>query len=108
MYEPQKAKRIFVFRLPKEVKEGYTFKILEGKYSEADRKVVNKYFPADPSHSLYGNRLIFDKSELWRQEWEKKGVSLPEDAEVYSKPFARNELYGYVPETKQRSAKVSL
>jgi len=95
-YEPQKGKRIFVFRLPEEVKEAYTFKILEGKYSEADRSVVDRLFPNDPHHSHYGNRLILEKSDVWKKQIEKEiGVSLADGAEVYSKPFPRNEVYGY-------------
>jgi hypothetical protein len=95
-YVPQKGKRIFVFRLPEEVKETYTFKILEGKYSEADRKVVDRFFPNDPHHSHYGNRLILEKSDVWKKQIEKEiGVSLADGAEVYSKPFPRNEVYGY-------------
>ena len=96
MYEPQKGKRIFVFNLPKEVKQTYTTKVLAGKYSEADKKVVEKYFPNDPNHTLYGNRLVFDKSDQWRIYWENRGVSIPEDAEVYSRPLPKNEQYGYV------------
>jgi len=96
MYDPQKGKRIFVFRLPQEVKKSYTAKVLAGKYSEADRQVVDKYFPNDPSHPLYGNRLVFDKGEQWRNYWDARGVVIPENAEVYSKPQAKNEQYGYV------------
>ena len=103
-YEPQKGKRIFVFRLPEEVKEAYTFKILGGKYSEADRKVVDRLFPNDPHHSHYGNRLILEKSDVWKKQLEKEiGVSLADGAEVYSKPFPRNEVYGYYEDNSTES-----
>jgi predicted class III extradiol MEMO1 family dioxygenase len=97
-YSPQKGKIMFVFRLTKDVKERYTDKILAGKYSEADKQVVDKYFPNDPSHFRYGNRLIIEKSERWKEYWETKiGLPLPVDAEVYPRPQAKNEVYGYVP-----------
>lgn len=100
-YVPDEGLQMFVFALPESLKESYVKPVLAGKYSEADRKVVDLYFPNDPNHIRYGNRLVLDKSDLWRDEWEKKiGVSLPEGAEVWSKAKQENENYGYINPTE--------
>ena len=65
---------------------------LDGKFSIIDRDYVAKYFPNDPNSALYKNRLILDKSTLIRKEWEDRlGVSLPDGAEVWSKPNIAHE-----------------
>jgi hypothetical protein len=64
-YEPTLiGYRMFVFELPEETLEGYVKPILAGEYSKADKKVVDQYFPNAPSNPLYGNRLVFYKSDL--------------------------------------------
>lgn len=64
-YEPTlKGYRMFVFELPKETLEGFVRPVLAGEYSRADKKIVDQYFPNQATHSLYGNRLVFYKSEL--------------------------------------------
>jgi len=100
-YEPHEGYTMFVFALPESIKESFINPVLAGKYSEADKAVVDLYFPKDPNHARYGNRLVFDKSDLWRTEWEKKiGISLPEEAEVWSKATKNTENYGYVDPTE--------
>lgn len=95
-YSPQDGRNMFVFTIPTEYVESYVLKVIDGKYSEASKEVVNKYFPDNLSHPRYGNRLVFLKSEQWKEKWERElGVVLPDGAEVYSKPFPRNEVYGY-------------
>ena len=107
-YSPQDGRILFVFSTPEEVRENFVLKVIEGKYSEADRKVVDKYFPDNPSHSRYGNRLVFLKSDLWKQRWEREiGVVLPDGAEVYSKPFPRNEVYGYYNDSVELNEEVA-
>jgi hypothetical protein len=85
-----------VFRLPLEHRiDAET--ILEGKFSKVNRQTVDRYFPDSQMHPLYGNRLVFYQSPRWRTFWEEKlGVPLPVDAEVYSKPLLKNEIYGYI------------
>ena len=100
-YEPEEGLTMFVFALPESIKESYVKPVLAGKYSQADRKVVDLYFPKDPNHPRYGNRLVLDKSDLWRADWEKKiGISLPEEAEVWSKAQQKNETYGFIDPTE--------
>lgn len=95
-YTPQDGCIMFVFALNESIKESYVKPVLAGKYSETDRSTVNLYFPNDPNHPRYGNRLVLDKSDLWRKEWENKiGVSLPEGAEVWPKAKKEEEIYGY-------------
>jgi hypothetical protein len=99
---------MFVFVLPESLKESYVKPVLAGKYSEADRQVVDLYFPKDPNHARYGNRLVFDKSDLWKLDWEKKiGISLPEGAEVYPKAQPKNETYGYIDPSEFGLAEVT-
>lgn len=96
-YVPHEGYTMFVFALPQSLRESFIDPVLAGKYSEADKAVVELYFPKDPNHPRYGNRLVFDKSDLWRTEWENKiGVSLPEGAEVWSKATKETENYGYI------------
>lgn len=96
-YEPHEGYTMFVFALPESLRESFINPVLAGKYSEADRTVVELYFPKDPNHARYGNRLVFDKSDLWRTDWENRiGISLPEGAEVWSKATKETENYGYI------------
>lgn len=107
-YEPEEGLTMFVFVLPESLKESYVKPVLAGKYSEADRLVVDLYFPKDPNHARYGNRLVFDKSDLWKLDWEKKiGISLPEGAEVYPKAQPKNETYGYIDPSEFGLAEVT-
>jgi hypothetical protein len=88
---------MFVFKLPEETLEGYVKHILAGEYSKADKTVVDRFFPNTPSSPRYGNRLVFDKSDLWRKDWESKvGMPLPEGAEVWPRPLPTRETYGYI------------
>jgi hypothetical protein len=89
--------RMFVFELPKDTLAGYVKHILVGEYSKADKVIVDKHFPLSNMHPRYGNRLVFERSDLWRKDWEEKiGVSLPENAEVWPRPFPKRETYGYI------------
>lgn len=100
-YKPNEVSILFVFRLPKNASK-YTASILAGKYSEADRTIVDKYMPKDPSHFRYGNRLVIERDQRWRDYWEERiGTSLPEGAEVYPRPLPKKELYGYVPNEQE-------
>ena len=92
---------MFVFLLPEEVKKTYTDHVLAGKYSQADKQVVDRYFPDDPRSLYYGNRLVFYQSPLWAEKWESQiGQPLPQGAEVYSRPTPSTELYGYVKDNE--------
>lgn len=99
-YEPSLVGyRMFVFKLPEETLEGYVKHVLAGEYSKADKTVVDRFFPNTPSSPRYGNRLVFEKSDLWRKDWESKiGMSLPEGAEVWPRPTPKRETYGYIAE----------
>jgi len=86
--------QVYVFTISEEDREKVVKPFMEGKYSQIDRAYVDKYFPAIPSHKLYGNRLVLDRSKVFKQMWEEKiGVELPEDAEVWSRPTPQNETY---------------
>lgn len=73
---------------------------LDGKYSKVDREYVDKHFPDNPNHRLYGNGLVLRKHPAKKSYWESRiGVTLPTDAEVWPKPQEKNEIYGYVEDS---------
>lgn len=87
---------LYAFGISEEMKEKVVKPFMEGKYSAVDRSYVEKNFPASPTHKLYGNRLVFDRSPILRKMWEEKiGVELDEEAEVWSKPKPELETYGF-------------
>lgn len=96
-YHPRKEHTTFVFKMSDEDKEAVLSPFLKGEYSQVDRKYVDKYFPNNPAHRLYGNRLVFDKHPAKRSYWEAKiGQTLPADAEVWPKPHPKTEVYGFI------------
>lgn len=95
-YSPQEGDTLYVFELSEDEVAKIVKPFTEGKYSEVDRDYVSKHFPNNPSHRLYGNRLVFDRSEIMRKAIENElGVTLAKGAEVWSKPKLENELYGF-------------
>lgn len=101
-YEPIKGHTTFVFRVSKSDIDGVITPFLDGKFSKVSRDYVTKHFPLDSK--LSGQRLVFDKSRLHKERWEELlGVSLPEDAEVWSKPKKTKEIYGYLKMTDYSS-----
>ena len=91
---------MYVFALSEEVQKSVVQPFLEGKYSTVDKTYVDAHFPNLPAHRLYGNRLVFDKSERLRKMWEEKiGVTLADDAEVWPAPRKKDEVYGYLNES---------
>lgn len=77
---------------------------LEGAYSKVSREYVEKHFPNVQTHRRYGSRQVFDRHPAHKAEWEAKiGVTLPDDAEVWSKPIIGNETITLevVPTTPQ-------
>lgn len=98
---------MFVFQLPTNTLEKYVKPVLAGEYSKADKKVVDEFFPNSPSSPRYGNRLVFEKSELYKRDWEAKiGVALPEGAEVWPRPLPQRETYGYIKDNGAPDAKL--
>lgn len=91
---------MLVFRLKDEDKEKVVTPFLKGEYSKVDRTYVERNFPANPLHPNAASRLVFDKSDITRKYWENLlQVSLPEGAEVWSKPRKNEEVYGYISDT---------
>lgn len=86
---------MYVFSLTEEEKEKIVKPFLQGKYSELDKTYVEKFFPLDPKHALYGNRLVIEKSPKYVKYWSEQGVEIPADAEVWSRPDLTNEIYSY-------------
>lgn len=84
---------MYVFSLTEEEKEKVVKPFLQGKYSELDKTYVEKFFPLDPKHALYGNRLVIEKSDKYVKYWSDQGVELPANAEVWSRPDLTNEIY---------------
>lgn len=63
-----------------------------GKYSKICRDYVEKNFnTGDPN---YVNYMILKKSKYLKEYWEDRiNVTLPEDAEVWSKPDLKKEIF---------------
>lgn len=96
-YHPRKEHTTFVFKMSNEDKTKVLEPFLKGEYSKVDKGYVDKHFPNNPSHRLYGNRLVFDKHPAKRSFWENSlGLTLPRDAEVWPKPSQKTEVYGYI------------
>lgn len=77
---------VFKFKIPIQYLANVVKPFLEGRYSEID-KVYLKNFPP--------NLLaVVNKATSWRNYWEKSiGVPLPKDAEVWSTPTKKTELW---------------
>ena len=94
-YCPDKGLITFVFSFDEFTKERIVAPLLEGKYSKVDKGYVDRHFPNQHLHRLYGNRMVFDRHESMRKMWEERiDVELPKNAEVWSKPLKQEEIYG--------------
>lgn len=92
-YTPDERNVLYVFRLKEEDYKTVVKPFIEGKYSEVSKDFVEKYFPSEPTSPLYGNRLVFDKSQRWIDYWSERGVEVPEGAEVWNRPLEQKETY---------------
>lgn len=98
---------IFVFKIPKKEKTKIVDPFLKGKYSEIDKDYVDKNFNFKINGRLSINYRICNKDEAIRAYWENKiGLPLPENAEVWSKPEERDEIYGYAELLRERELEV--
>lgn len=99
IYELDKEdnKVMLVFSIPEDLGNKVVQPLLDGKYSQIDRKYVNKHFSKYTEQGLpSSNWMILHKSDVLRKYWEDRiGVSLPEDAEVWDAPTKKTEIYGY-------------
>jgi hypothetical protein len=95
-YSPVDGDTLYAFKLSEDEQQKLVKPFVEGRYSKIDRDYVEKFFPNVPHHRLYGNRLVLDKSPRLKEAIEDElGVTLPDNAEVWSKPKLEYELYGY-------------
>lgn len=87
---------MFTFK-PDEITYKTIFKpFVDGKYSQIDRAYVEKYFNYLEDGVKNMNYAVLTKSPALRLYWENKiGVKLPDDAEVWSRPEKRDEIYAY-------------
>lgn len=95
---PKEGDTVFVFRLEDSDYEKVVKPFVDGKYSAIDRGYVNKFFPRDPLGPLWWNRLILDKDPKVVAYWKRRGVELPDGAEVWSKAKKEDETYDYKDE----------
>ncbi len=97
----------FIWTLTEDQKSTIVAPFLEGKYSKIDRDYVSKNFPEKeftgfdvfnaPQYKFLVNYKILTKSQELKNWWEERlNCSLPEDAEVWSKPDKKNEIFNYV------------
>ncbi len=100
-YSPEEGKTMFVFKITSEQYITIVEPFLRGKYSEIDRDYVRLRFPRISDGQLSTNYLILTKDPILKAYWEsdeKIGMSLPDNAEVWSKAKRQDEVYGFVEE----------
>lgn len=88
---------LVVFNYTTEEKLNIVRPFINGKYSEIDRDYVSQSFPVYTSTGvLSGNYAILTKSPTLKKYWEDRiGVTLDDDAEVWSKIKEQEETYYY-------------
>lgn len=97
----------FIFSLSEDFQKKVIEPFLAGKYSQINRKFVEDYHPLYITEDTYmysknKARLILDKSDDIRKEWEERlATSLPEGAEVWSIPSLEQEVLDYFENTLQ-------
>lgn len=84
--------KLFSYTLTEEERTTVVEPYLQGKYSEVSRDYVDKHFPKDVLSPTYNVRMVFDKHPNVIKYWSDKGVEIPEDAEVWSRPDASQEI----------------
>lgn len=97
VYDPEENETIFIFKLSEEIKRKIVSPFLKGKYSLIDRDYVKQNFRKHTlNQGLSINWRILHKDPLLKQDWEDMlGRSLPEDAEVWSKPEKEDDIYKF-------------
>lgn len=104
-FDTEASTVIFVFEVTSEQYENIVKPFLEGKYSEIDKKYVASHFKKHkPNGEVSMNWRILCKDD-WdipgnlqtlQEYWEELiGIPLPPNAEVWSRPEKRDEIYGY-------------
>lgn len=97
---PDENTTMFVFSFEDQFKDQVVKPFLEGKYSKIDKSYVNMFFPKEVVSGLTRkpsmNWMILHKSDLIRQQWEDiLETSLPDGAEVWSRPLITEEVHKY-------------
>lgn len=95
----------FVYKFTDKQKIDIVEPFLDGKYSKISRSYVAKYFPKFTKYGTVSNNWRILIKDEWERPhyipslkamWEEKiGTSLPENAEVWSRPMKRDEIYNY-------------
>lgn len=102
-YWDDEAQLIVVFKFDEDTYRTIVKPFTEGRYSEIDRTYANKYFgPTTASGKPSTNWQILNRAESLRKYWEAElnvtpyiRITIPEDAEVWSKIKKENEVLGY-------------
>lgn len=94
-YYPEIGKVMFIMGIPTKYQAEVIEPFLRGEYSKINKEYVHKYFS---KHDVVGNEMtnwkIFYKSPNMRIYWENiLNVELDLDAEVWSRPLKREEIY---------------
>lgn len=90
------ASIMFTFQPDAEITSSILSPFIKGKYSQIDRGYVNKHFSYKVNGMPNHNYLVLTKHPSLKAYWEERlNVTLPEDAEVWSKPEKKDEVFGY-------------
>jgi hypothetical protein len=101
-YMTPKSTLMFRFSLSPGARENIVKPFLDGKYSKIDRDYVKEHFNklVSGGSQLSTNWMILNKHESLRKYWEEQiGTTLPQDAEVWSRPEKIDEIYNYETDT---------
>lgn len=102
-YYDDQGKFIVVFKFTPEQQETIVNPFILGKYSEIDRAYVAKNFKkTSGTGKISTNWQILTKDKALREHWERElnvtpyiRISIPEEAEVWSRVKKEHEILGY-------------
>ena len=96
-YDPTNVSIMFIFQPSEDIRREVVKPFYEGKYSQISKSYVNKYFNTQSNLGLKPLQWkICNRNSSMKLYWEERiGVTLPEDAEVWSRPKKQDEIYGY-------------
>ena len=82
-------KLFYVFHVPEEDKIGVHY-FSKGKYSKIPEDFKKRHY--NYASALFMHKICLKHKDLY-EEWERKGVHLGEDQEVWSAPVREEEIY---------------
>lgn len=87
---------MYIFKITTEQKLTIVNPFLRGEYSKIDSSYFYSHFKKIIGNTKSVNWMIYHKDSTLRRSIENRlGTTLPDNAELCSKPLKRNEIYAY-------------